>query len=175
MEPNRRLVRLLATMLETMPTQRPTHQRFEDFYRTHRESVATALGATLGNRDLGTEACDEAMARAYERWAKVSTMENQPGWVYRVGLNWARDRLRRQARRTWLRRDEVIDAEPTDPELVRAIQSLPIDARSVLVLRYFLDWSLEEIAVALDCPMGTVKSRLNRALARLSTTLENLR
>jgi RNA polymerase sigma-70 factor, ECF subfamily len=162
-------------MHETMHAPTPTHRLFDDFYRNHRDSVARALGATLGDEDLGTEACDEAMARAYERWSTVSTMDNQPGWVYRVGLNWARDHLRKQARRARLRREEVIEPEPTDPALIRALQSLPIDARSVLVLRFFLDWSIEEIALALDRPTGTVKSRLNRALTRLSKTLEDLR
>ncbi len=53
--------------------------------------------------------------------------------------------------------------------------SLALEFRAVVVLRYFFDWQLDEIAVALDVPLGTVKSRLNRAHQRLAPALEELR
>lgn len=167
-------------MWETVTDQTITktrHERFEDFYRTHREPVAHALAITLRDRTLGAEAADEAMARAYERWRTVRKMDNQPGWVYRVGLNWARDRLRKTGRERGLDLVEpgAADVIRTDPSLDRAVAALPLEFRSVIVLRYFLDWRLEEIAQALDVPLGTVKSRLNRAHTRLAPTMEDLR
>ena len=58
-----------------------------------------------------------------------------------------------------------------DPAIAAAIARLPLDQRSVVVLRYYLDWSTEEVAEALGVAPGTVKSRLHRALRRLESSL----
>ena len=52
-------------------------------------------------------------------------------------------------------------------DLERALRALPLDQRAVVVLRYYLDWSQEDVAAALDIPVGTVKSRIHRALKKL--------
>jgi RNA polymerase sigma-70 factor (ECF subfamily) len=62
------------------------------------------------------------------------------------------------------------DALP-DPDVTRAVAALPYKLRVVVVSRYYLDWTNSEIATGLDIPLGTVKSRLHRALAQLETAL----
>ena len=57
-------------------------------------------------------------------------------------------------------------------ELERGFRRLTLEQRTVLVLRYLLDWPLDRIAEVLDVPVGTVGSRLNRALAALRAALE---
>ena len=57
--------------------------------------------------------------------------------------------------------------------LLRAIATLSADDRLIITYRYFLDLSEVEMADTLDCPRGTVKSRLSRALGRLRATLGN--
>jgi RNA polymerase sigma factor (sigma-70 family) len=145
---------------------------FDDFYRRHAEPVRRALCLALADADLGTEAADEAMARAYERWPEVCGYDNPAGWAYRVGLNWGRGRQRRTR---WRDRrpvpDRAVLAVPGDVELSRALQRLSDDHRAVVVCRYYLDWSVEETAAALDVPAGTVKSRLARALDNLQRLL----
>jgi hypothetical protein len=69
---------------------------FEDFYQAERSTVMRAVGFALGDVDLGAEATDEALARAYERWADVGEMGNPAGWVYRVAVNIGRNRTRRR-------------------------------------------------------------------------------
>ncbi len=69
---------------------------FAAFYEQHHPRVARALAVTLGDAELATEATDEAMVRAYQRWKQVSSLDNPGGWVYRVGLNWSRSVLRRR-------------------------------------------------------------------------------
>jgi Sigma-70 region 2 len=68
---------------------------FADFYAKHHDSVARALSGTMGDDHLATEAVDEAMARADQRWDHVRSLESPSGWVYTVGLNWTRSLLRR--------------------------------------------------------------------------------
>lgn len=149
---------------------------FDAFYEEHHAPVARALGLTLGSADLGTEAADEAMTRAYQRWHTVQTYDNPQGWVYRVGLNWARSFLRRRKRMTVtaaVADTATHDRAPADPALAAALASLDHKHRAVVVLRYLLDWSVEQTAEALDIAPGTVKSRLHRSLATLESQLRS--
>ena len=149
---------------------------FEVFYREERAGVLRALAYALDDPDLAVECIDEAMARAYERWDSVAQMGNPTGWVFRVAMNVGHNRWRRLKleRRKPVRPDpQPADIEGVaDPAIARALAQLPVDQRTVVVLRYHLDWSLEQIAEAVGSPIGTVKSRLHRTLARLETLLK---
>lgn len=150
-------------------------REFEDFYRARREQVFRGLTLTLRDRDLAADATDEAMARAYQHWRTVSGYANPEGWAYRVGLNWARSRMRKRTREVrGFRLEDRPGAEltPTDPALTEALADLPIQQRAVVVLRFYFDWSTDQVAKALGIPSGTVKSRLARALERLESTVE---
>ncbi len=151
---------------------------FEDFYRAQSASVYRALSLALGDTDFGREATDEAMARAYQHWRNLSGYDNPAAWTYRVGLNWARSQLRKGHRELSTASPEpaslggsVFDGS-IDRSLQDALARLPVEARSVVVLRYLLDWSTADVAEALGVPEGTVKSRLTRALHRLQALLE---
>ncbi len=71
--------------------------------------------------------------------------------------------------------DRPAPAVPDDHDLTVALARLSVTQRAVVVCRYLLDWSEEETAAALDIPVGTVKSRLSRALHTLATHLEATR
>jgi RNA polymerase sigma factor (sigma-70 family) len=149
---------------------------FTDFYRRSWPSVARALALALGDQDLAVEATDEAMARAYPRWDKLRRYDNPAGWVYRVGLNWARSYHRRLARRLPFAHPEVAESAPVaDPEIRRALLELPLRQRTVVVCRLLLDWSVDDTAAALGVRPGTVRSRLHRALQSLQASLDHLR
>ncbi|MPZ73944.1 MAG: RNA polymerase sigma factor, partial [Nitriliruptorales bacterium] len=147
---------------------------FSAFYGRERQGIARALAVTLSDAQLGAEAADEAMARAYARWRSVASYDNPAAWVYRVGHNWALSQLRRRR----FRADQPVpdrslkDPEPTDAALWSAVAALPPQQRAVVVLRFGLDWPLPRIAIAVDAPVGTVKSRLSRAVNALRQRLE---
>jgi RNA polymerase sigma-70 factor (ECF subfamily) len=149
---------------------------FQDFYRDTRDSVGRAVALTLGNAELAAEAVDEAMARAYARWAKVGAYDNPGGWVYRVALNWATSVLHRRRRQPL----PPVDRDPTDvgpvpePSVRAALQQLDVNQRAVIVCRFYLGMSEEETATALGTRPGTVKSRLHRATRRLQIDLAHL-
>ncbi len=150
---------------------------FDDFYRLHRLPIARALSLTLGDVDLAGEATDEAMARAYQRWDRVSHLDNPGGWVYRVGLNWSRSVIRRITRPAPIWVAPATYAPPPtvqDPIVDRALASLPADQRAVVVCRFLLGWSEQQTADSLGIKAGTVKSRLHRALERLAPLLTPL-
>lgn len=147
---------------------------FESFYVDCGPRVVKALTATLGDADLAVEATQEAMARAWRDWGTVVSAGNPEGWVYRVALNWSRSRFRRLRREVLgaFRDASHSDAEPMDPAVTEALQGLSADHRAVLALRYCMDWSLEDIAEALEVPVGTVKSRQHWALQRAREVLQ---
>ncbi len=149
---------------------------FRAFFAEHHRPIASALAMTLRDHELASDAAGEGMARAYQKWDDVGTYANPAGWVYRVGFNWATSRRRKLMR-------EVFRSDPPDraarpgpaiePELDAALAALSVDQRSVVVLRYLLDWSESQTADALHIAPGTVKSRLSRALDRLAVVLED--
>lgn len=148
---------------------------FGTFFELHHAEMVRALTLALGDADLGRDAAAEGFVRALQRWSTVSRLANPAGWVYRAGINWARSRWRKTRReRFGLRIDgEERPAIPADETLVRALRELSVDHRTVVVGRYYLDWSEAQLATALDIAPGTVKSRLNRALTQLSELMES--
>jgi RNA polymerase sigma-70 factor (ECF subfamily) len=148
---------------------------FDAFFAGHHAPMVRALTLALGDPELGRDAAAEGFARALQRWSTVSTFENPAGWVYRTGLNWARSRRRK------FRRERVgmvvdgpsLDVPGRDAMLVAALRQLSLDHRTVIVGKFYLDWSEAQLASALDVAPGTVKSRLSRALAQLEALMEN--
>jgi RNA polymerase sigma-70 factor (ECF subfamily) len=130
--------------------------------------------------------CDEVDDAVQEVFIKVFRTELPAeerflAWFYRLILNTGRDQgRRRKTRRGLAERLEAIapvepahgaPAAPADPTLRVALEGLSPDFREAVALRFFADLSLESIAAAQDVPLGTVKSRLHGALARLRQTL----
>ncbi|MGI9623412.1 MAG: RNA polymerase sigma factor [Acidimicrobiales bacterium] len=149
-----------------------TDSSFESFYRVEAPGLYRALSLAIGDSELAREATDEGFVRAYQNWRKIQHYDNPAGWVYRVSLNWARSRIRKTKREVIT--DEVSQStfeHSNDPALTQALETLPIEFRSVVVLRYLLQWSTSEVAEALGVPLGTVKSRLSRALDQLRVEL----
>ena len=149
---------------------------FEDLYRADWARIRRAVGFVVSERELARECVDQAMNQAYRRWSQVSAMGRPAGWVYRVAIDEARIRGRRRP----TDRDKQprpLAAVPgvddvADPAIAAAIARLPLDQRSVLVLRFYLDWSTEDVAEAIGVAVGKVDSRLHQALRRLERSLQ---
>jgi RNA polymerase sigma-70 factor, ECF subfamily len=148
---------------------------FDAFFATHHGRMVRALALALGDDEFGRDAAAEGFARALQKWSTVATYANPAGWVYRVGLNWALSRRRRTRReRLGVQVDgEAVSAPPPNGQLSDALRSLSVEHRTVVVGRYYLDWSEAQLAEALDIAPGTVKSRLSRALTQLALLMED--
>lgn len=113
---------------------------------------------------------------SFDRRAKFST------WAYRIATNAALDEIRRTNRRAIPTENEAVyDSSVSDItsavdaqlDVSAALAQLPEDYRTVIVLRHVADMEYDEIAISLDIPVGTVRSRLSRARAQLADILGN--
>ncbi len=148
---------------------------FATIYRNDRERLVRALSLSLRDDALANEAVDEAFTRALHRWHAVGAFDQPQAWIYRTAYNWATSRFRRRSRdkryAPLLARDDTTSDFAADPHLADALAKLATDHRQVLVLRYYLDWTVEACAEALNVRPGTIKSRTNRALKELKAIL----
>ena len=125
------------------------------------------------------DAVQEASLAAWRRQGSLRDPARFDVWFERIVVNQCRDQLRRRKRSVQLAPPPVgfeAVAAPietgTDAELDLAISALDADHRIVVVMRYWQDRSVEDIAARLGIPPGTVKSRLHIALKRMRTSLE---
>jgi RNA polymerase sigma factor (sigma-70 family) len=141
---------------------------FEEFFRAEFERLFQVLYLSSGNRSEAEDLAQEAMARAYERWDRVRRLESPAGYVYRIGFNLNRRRIRRAALRP---RSWVGPAEESDPaeaseaqrDAVRFVSSLPRDLREALLLTKWLDLETSEAARILGIKEVSVRGRVHRA------------
>jgi RNA polymerase sigma factor (sigma-70 family) len=130
-----------------------------------------------GDVGAGEDIAQEALTRAWARWGRVSRLDSPEAWTYRVAVNLARSRRRRQqAEQRALARVGVgageLATEVADSMAVRdAVGALPERMRAALVLRYFADLPVAEVAEVLECAPGTVKSLTSQAIDRLRTVI----
>jgi RNA polymerase sigma-70 factor (ECF subfamily) len=136
-----------------------------------------ALTLQCGDTELAKEVAQEALTRAWQHWPRVSGYESPEAWVFRVALNLSASRFRRATReRRALAQAASLPpagvADETDRMAIRAaVSALPPRQRAALVLRYFADMPVDEVAHAMDCAPGTVKSLTAKALDSLRTRL----
>lgn len=138
-------------------------------YRSHHRSMARLATAMTGSVSIGEEIAQEAFLVVHERWDRI---DNHAGYLRAVVTNRSIGHLRRL--RVERRQPPPVLALADQPELDEtwaALASLTERQRAVLVLRYYEDLSEAQIADVLGCRPGTVKSNLNRALARLRKEL----
>jgi RNA polymerase sigma-70 factor (ECF subfamily) len=127
----------------------------------------------LGDPVEAQDATHDAVVVAWERFGSLREEQRFGAWFQRILVNQCRDRLRarrRMRRLPWASPEPARDVDPDLPErdaLQRAIAGLAPNHRVVIVLRYFCDLTVEEIAVRTGEREGTVKSRLHYGLNAL--------
>jgi RNA polymerase sigma factor (sigma-70 family) len=148
-------------------------QSFAAFYE-EQFSWARRLACVLtGDRGVGDDIAQEAFARVSDRFDDLTTPR---AYMRVVIVNLARRHGRDERRRRvaeGIEPDELVVVTSESAEILDVIDRLPARQRAVIVLRYFEQLSEVEIAEALSCRPGTVKSLASRALARLRKELDH--
>ena len=130
----------------------------------------------LGDSSEAEDATQDAFVRAWQQWVRLRDEERAGAWFGRILVNVCRDRLRARKPRSvrWLEIEpETAETDVSEREaLWQALNDLSADHRIVVVLRYYLDLSLDSIATRTGAPLGTVKSRLHHALEAIRAAYE---
>jgi RNA polymerase sigma-70 factor (ECF subfamily) len=136
-------------------------------------------GLLLGDGRDAEDATQEALLRAWTGLASLRDPATFQPWFDRILVNLCRDRLRRRSKVRFLPLDAGAAAMTADPfrdllardEALRALDGLDADERTVLVLHFWADLPLADVAERTGWPIGTVKSRLHRALRKAGDRL----
>jgi RNA polymerase sigma-70 factor (sigma-E family) len=161
-------------MAAVVPLDVRAEQLLDGLYRTHAPGALRFALMLTGDRALSEDLVQEAFIRVAAKLHSLRDPTAFGAYLTRAVANLAKSHFRHQnvAARHERAVDErtlisdAVDITMSDVMLV-ALRRLPMQQRAVVVLRYYNQLTLEEIAELLDCPVGTVKSQLSRGLARM--------
>jgi RNA polymerase sigma-70 factor (ECF subfamily) len=134
-----------------------------------------SLTLYCGDPVLGEEFAQEALARLCLRWSRVRGMASPEAWVHRVAINLANSVFRRRlverrAKHSLSTSTVVDDPDSATAVAIRdAVSRLPRRQKTALVLRYYADLTVEDVAQLMECPPSTVKTLTRRAIQRLES------
>ena len=153
------------------------------FYR-YRDGIYRLSLAITKDPQAAEEIVVDTFARAYRALARLEPDDTLRPWLYRVAINESYDRRPRNAATAPLDEaaEEIAASDERSPAVLAeraetrrivlaALETLGAKHRNVVVLHYLNELPLAEIAQIVECPVGTVKSRLHYALRRLRTHL----
>lgn len=144
---------------------------FEETYRAHRLALVRLAFLMCGSRDLSEDLVQTVFTSAHPRWHAI---DNHLAYLRRGVVNRAKDGQRRDVRRRCIAlppAQEPVTSIPEVDETWALIQRLPWERRAVVVLHYYEDLPLVEVARILNRAEGTVRSDHRRALDWLRKAL----
>ncbi len=158
---------------------------FDILFQRYQNRLLNFIYRVVGDEHLAEDLFQETLIRVIKAAPSYKPLARFSTWLYQIALNVCKDELRKKKRRWMIDNPapesghwEAISSHPVSLEqeveereqlgvLRRAIDSLSLEHRMVLVMREYEGLSYEEIASLLDIPVGTVKSRMHYALQRV--------
>jgi RNA polymerase sigma-70 factor, ECF subfamily len=160
------------------------HDAFEVIVDRYKHQLVNYLTHLAGNRERAEDYAQEAFVRLYQNADRYEERGLLAPYLFRIATNLVRSEMRRSLRWRALfpmlaghvsgngtSPHRALLEEEIQKKVSAAIEELPLPFRAPLVLREMEEWSYQEIADALGCNEGTVKSRINRARQRLRERL----
>jgi len=164
---------------------------FEKIVNRYKGRLYNFVFRFVGDQETAEDIVQETFLRAYRRRREYRAIANFSTWLFTIAGNLAKSELRRRKRwrllsLDWdddagngmeiadesLRPDTMAESSMTDMRIQEAIDSLPSNYKQVVILRDIEGLSYQEIAEIVGCPVGTVKSRVNRGRLRLQQKLK---
>ncbi len=153
-------------------------EQFRDLFACECASLVRTVYAIVGDQGRAEEITQDAFIQLLRHWGKVRRYEVPQAWVRRVAIRMAvksQDRERRLAGALARLRPTSVETAAPDvglsAEVLSAMRALTAKQRAVVVLFYFEDRPITEIAYLLECSQGAVEMRLHRARERLGEVL----
>jgi len=163
-------------------------EAFDQLYATHSPAIYRLGWAMLRQAQAAEDVVQETFLRAHKARTRFDPSRASFGtWLYQIALNYCRSYMRRKRLMTvpWLRptgeQPDLPDGRP-GPEshalrgeyqrlLWQAVQKLSAPLKEAIILHYYMELPAVEIAAMLNCPEGTIYSRLHNARRRLAELL----
>lgn len=157
---------------------------FDMLVSKYQHKIVALIGRYVYDQDEALDISQEAFIKAYRALPRFRGDSAFYTWLYRIAINTAKNHLVSRGRRPPDVDVDVSDAQyfegenklhdlaspesnlirgEIDEVIKRVLDQLPVDLRVALTLREFEDMSYEDISVIMDCPVGTVRSRIFRA------------
>lgn len=156
---------------------------FNSMVDRYKKRLMNVIGRMLSSTEEAEDVVQETFVRVYQHRDSFNFQHCFSTWIYTIALNLARNELRKRKKFKFMEISEMqgnekeISVDPKLPSsfpklLERAVKELPEKYRSAFMLRDVQELAYSEVAVVLDVPLGTVKSRVNRARQMLRDKLE---
>jgi len=149
----------------------------------YKDRLMNVIGRMLSSQEEAEDIVQETFVRVYQHRQSFNFQHCFSTWIYTIGLNLARNELRKRRRFKFFEISELqgnekeLAVDPIIPSrlpemLNEAMDTLPRKYREAFLLRDIEEMPYEEVAKVLDVPLGTVKSRVNRARLMLREKLQ---
>ncbi|HEV2755186.1 MAG TPA: SigE family RNA polymerase sigma factor [Actinomycetota bacterium] len=159
-----------------MGAGRPSaREAYSGFFRAEYQAVVRTVELMLGDHEAALDVAQEAFARLYRHWWRVSRYDVPAAWVRRVAVNLAISHLRRRKLQQKVLPALPFGAAPqpeADDAVLAAVRALPPAQRAAVVLFYFEDQPTSEVAALLGCSEATARVHLHRARTKLAAVLD---
>ena len=154
-------------------------EQITDYIIKNKERHYRLAYSYVKNADDALEVVQESIYKAISTMDSLKTPDYLNTWFYRIIVNTAIDLLRKR-KKVVVMDDETLSHYDlstvdhyADIDLHKALEDLPIQYRSIIVLRFFEDLKIEEIAAVLDENVNTIKTRLYKALRMLRVQMDD--
>ena len=161
-------------------------EEFEAFVEEHQHSLINYVTHLTRSRERAEEIAQDAFVRFYRNMARCRDNERLTPYLFRIATNLVVTQIRRERRwksilplftvmqpQSAPASDRPLMTEEIQRKVTAALEQLPLKFRAPLVLFEIEEWSYDAIAKALDCRIGTVKSRISRARKLMRVQLES--
>lgn len=174
--------------------QEGDEQAYIELVSRYRDKLMTFVYRFMNNYELAEDIVQDTLLKLYTHKHYYRSIAKFSTWIYTIAGNLSKTELRKKKRRKVInlsqvgsedREYEFPATEPETGELVQSgytekkiqesIQKLPLHFRTVIILRDIQELSYEEVSKIVDVPLGTVKSRINRARLQLQKDLEEFK
>ena len=151
--------------------------KVEKYIIDNKDSFYRIAYSYTKNEEDALDVVQEAMYKALYSVENIKEVNYIKTWFYKILVRTSIDFIRKNRKYNNMTDIDLIDEtgeddKYTDLDLRRALEELPIEYKSIIILRFFEDLKIEEVAIILDENVNTVKTRLYTALKKLKLKIE---
>lgn len=160
-----------------------SREQAEAIFREHSAHIYRVALFLSKSPALADDITQDTFLQVFRKYGSYNPSKPIKPWIYKIAVNTTRNTLRKQKLFHFMKEttdnegcvfmEEQILKNEFAAELWKEINSLPLKSREIIVMHYYSDLKLSEIATVLGIPLGTCKSRLNTALSSLGKNLQN--